>query len=101
VDGEETKGNENPKLTFSSFFFVPSFPQEYREGKLLSGQLKKMCVEKLQAFVAGFQQVRRTLSSFPLSFRRVKLTCRLRFPFLVCVLNSDERPSLTSMSDRS
>lgn len=41
--------------------------QEYREGKLLSGELKKMCIAKLQEFVAGFQTV--SLLPRPLSQR--------------------------------
>lgn len=32
--------------------------QEYRAGRLLTGQLKKKCIEILQDFVKGFQDVR-------------------------------------------
>jgi tryptophanyl-tRNA synthetase len=30
-------------------------PQEYRAGRLLTGELKKVCIEKLQAVVGAFQ----------------------------------------------
>ncbi len=35
------------------------FEQEYRAGRLLTGQLKKKCIEVLQAFVKNFQDVSR------------------------------------------
>lgn len=34
-----------------------SCAQDYRAGTLLTGQLKKMCIERLQAFVKSFQDV--------------------------------------------
>lgn len=32
--------------------------QDYRSGKMLSGELKQMCIKKLQEFVGDFQAVR-------------------------------------------
>lgn len=39
-----------------------SVRQEYRAGMLLTGQLKGRCIQELQRFVAGFQEVRRLSS---------------------------------------
>lgn len=43
---------------------------EYRRGELLSGELKKRCIDKLQTFVAEFQEVRCALLSLSLSLSR-------------------------------
>jgi len=42
---------------------VPCPPQEYRAGRLLTGQLKAKCIAVLQDFVKGFQEVRLVSSS--------------------------------------
>lgn len=52
----------------SEFSFVAAFvtvywlflsvPQDYRAGRLLTGQLKAKCIQLLQAFVKDFQEVR-------------------------------------------
>lgn len=31
--------------------------QEYKAGRLLTGEMKKLCIETLQEFVKGFQEV--------------------------------------------
>ena len=36
---------------------MPTHPQEYRAGTLLTGQLKARCIQELQRFVSAFQEV--------------------------------------------
>lgn len=75
---EQRKFGGNPDVDISfqylGFFeeddeLLARLADEYRAGKLLSGELKKMCIEKLQEFVTGFQKVRLSrIVSTPLSF---------------------------------
>jgi len=39
-------------------FITQAFAQDYRAGTLLTGQLKAMCIKKLQEEVKDFQEVR-------------------------------------------
>lgn len=45
-----------PRADVSAFPFPPA--QEYRAGRLLTGEMKKKCIEVLQQFVKTFQDVR-------------------------------------------
>jgi tryptophanyl-tRNA synthetase len=64
---EQRKYGGNPAVDISfqylGFFeeddaLLDQLAEDYRAGRLLSGELKKRCIEKLQGFVAGFQEVR-------------------------------------------
>jgi tryptophanyl-tRNA synthetase len=64
---EQRKYGGNPDVDISfqylGFFeeddaLLDQLAEDYRAGRLLSGELKKRCIEKLQGFVAGFQEVR-------------------------------------------
>lgn len=75
-DQRKYGGNPDVDISFQylSFFeeddaLLDRLAQEYRQGKLLSGELKKMCIAKLQEFVAGFQAVSSfSLPPFSLTF---------------------------------
>ncbi|KAK6500309.1 tryptophan--tRNA ligase [Arthrobotrys musiformis] len=68
---EQRKYGGNPDVDVSyaylSFFLeddeeLANIGQSYRKGELLTGELKKMCIETLQGFVKGFQDRRKTVS---------------------------------------
>ena len=42
---------------------LESIRKEYKRGNLLTGELKKKCIEVLQAFVSTFQQARKEITS--------------------------------------
>ncbi|CCH59074.1 hypothetical protein TBLA_0B02320 [Henningerozyma blattae CBS 6284] len=61
----ELGGNPDVDVAYQylSFFkdddeLLKESAEKYRSGELLSGEMKKMCIETLQEFVAGFQQRR-------------------------------------------
>lgn len=64
---EHRKYGGNPDIDvayqYLSFFkdddeYLKKVADEYRSGKLLSGEMKKLCIETLQAFVKDFQEKR-------------------------------------------
>ncbi|KAF3144144.1 hypothetical protein TWF703_009439 [Orbilia oligospora] len=79
---EQRKYGGNPDVDVSyaylSFFLeddeeLANIGQSYRKGELLTGELKKMCIETLQGFVKGFQDRRKTVSDEELDeFMRVR-----------------------------
>ncbi|KAK6514954.1 tryptophan--tRNA ligase [Arthrobotrys conoides] len=79
---EQRKYGGNPDVDVSyaylSFFLeddeeLANIGQSYRKGELLTGELKKMCIETLQGFVKGFQDRRKAVSDEELDeFMRVR-----------------------------
>ncbi len=43
---------------FASFLNFTPIVQDYKSGKLLTGQLKARCIKELQGIMKGFQEVR-------------------------------------------
>jgi len=62
-----------------------SLLQEYRAGRLLTGELKSLCIGKLQEFVKSFQEVGSMICTFSLRFpylfsnHRTRLKLRMKF----------------------